>query len=298
MAEQQISNEELEKLQKKLLDMAKVIKNIFEENQFKYFILGGTLLGAVRHKGFIPWDDDFDFVMPRKDYEQFLQIIDSYLPDEYGVIHYKRKECQDNPDIKKVMLHSAKIIDLNSYLYTEKNGEILKRNVFIDIIPLDGIPNGKVKEIIYRLKIYIRLFSLKIARINDETYFNNGYIGNNKFKKFAYKTVKALKIGKNRDSIAALEKFDKTLAENDYNKCNKVSNILGGHGLFKETFYRKDIEDGKSYNFEDTTFIGPQNYNVILTKMYGSDYNIIPPENSPIRQCKHSIKIEISNGER
>ena len=298
MAEQQISNEELEKLQKKLLDMAKVIKNIFEENQFKYFILGGTLLGAVRHKGFIPWDDDFDFVMPRKDYEQFLQIIDSYLPDEYGVIHYKRKECQDNPDIKKVMLHSAKIIDLNSYLYTEKNGEILKRNVFIDIIPLDGIPNGKVKEIIYRLKIYIRLFSLKIARINDETYFNNGYIGNNRLKKFAYKTVKALKIGKNRDSIAALEKFDKTLAENDYNKCNKVSNILGGHGLFKETFYRKDIGDGKSYNFEDTTFIGPQNYNVILTKMYGNDYNIIPPENSPIRQCKHSIKIEINNGEK
>lgn len=294
MVEQQISNEELRKLQEKLLDMAKIVKKILEENQLKYFILGGTLLGAVRHKGFIPWDDDFDFVMPRRDYEKFLQIIDKYLPKEYGVIYYKRKKCQENPNMKKLMLHWAKIIDLNSYLYTEKNGEILKRNVFIDIIPLDGIPNGRIKEVIYRLKIYIKLFSLKIAKINDETYFNNGYKGSNKLKKFAYKIVKTLKIGRNKNSIAELEKFDKALAENDYSKCEKISNILGGHGLFEETFYRTDIGDGQSYNFEDTTFIGPKNYDAILTKMYGKDYNIIPPEDSPIRQCKHAVKIEIN----
>ena len=298
MTEQQISNEELEKLQKKLLDMAKVIKNIFEKNHLQYFILGGTLLGAIRHKGFIPWDDDFDFVMPRKDYERFLKIADSELPKGYGIIHYTRKECQENINIRKTLMHFAKVIDSSSYLYTEKNGEILKRNIFIDIIPLDGIPNGKIMQLTYKLKIYQRSFSLKIARVHDGNYFDHGYKGKSSLKKIAYKVIKFLNIGKNKDSIVELEKFDKALAENDYEKCDKISNILGGHGFFKETFYRKDMGEGRYYDFEDTSFIGPQNYNAILTQMYGKDYNVIPSEDSPIRLCKHSIKIEINDGEK
>lgn len=298
MEQQQISESELKKLQEKLLSMAKILKEIFEEEHLQYFMLGGTLLGAIRHKGFIPWDDDLDFVMPRKDYEKFLKIVDSKLPKGYGIIHYSRKKCQENPDIKRVMLHSAKMIDLNSYLYTEKNGEILKRNIFIDIIPLDGIPNGRIKQILHKFKIYRQLFLLKIARVNDESYFSNGYKGNSTLKRLAYKIIKFLKIGKNKDSIVQLKKFDRTLAENDYEECDKISNILGGHGLFKEIFCRKDMGKGKQYNFEDTSFIGPENYDAILTKMYGKDYNVIPPENSPIRLCKHSIKIEINDGEK
>ena len=62
------------------LEMVKLFKNICEANNLKYFASGGTLIGAVRHNGFIPWDDDIDLMMPREDYEKFLDIAQNYLP--------------------------------------------------------------------------------------------------------------------------------------------------------------------------------------------------------------------------
>ena len=70
--EKKISLEEIHKIE---LDIMDYIHKICEENQIRYYLVGGTLIGAIRHKGFIPWDDDMDIDMPRKDYERFKQVL-------------------------------------------------------------------------------------------------------------------------------------------------------------------------------------------------------------------------------
>ena len=67
-------------LQTEELKVMKIIKEICEKENIRYFMIGGTLLGAIRHSGFIPWDDDVDLAMPRKDYERFLEVSNKYLP--------------------------------------------------------------------------------------------------------------------------------------------------------------------------------------------------------------------------
>ena len=72
------NNNPLRKLQLAELEILKFLVKICEENNIRYYISGGTYLGAVRHKGFIPWDDDVDIAMPRKEYERFLEIFKNY----------------------------------------------------------------------------------------------------------------------------------------------------------------------------------------------------------------------------
>ena len=76
---------DLKKIQKIELDMLKVFHSICIENKLRYYAVGGTLLGAVRHKGFIPWDDDIDLAMPRTDFEKFIEIAHEVLPANLGL---------------------------------------------------------------------------------------------------------------------------------------------------------------------------------------------------------------------
>ena len=76
-------------LQTEELKVMKIIKEICEKENIRYFMIGGTLLGAIRHSGFIPWDDDVDLAMPRKDYERFLEVSNKYLPSNIFVQNFR-----------------------------------------------------------------------------------------------------------------------------------------------------------------------------------------------------------------
>ena len=84
-----MSKHELSKLQEAELDIFKEFIRICQENHLRYFICGGSFLGAIRHKGFIPWDDDIDVAMPRPDFEIFLQIAPRLLPEDLYLSTYK-----------------------------------------------------------------------------------------------------------------------------------------------------------------------------------------------------------------
>lgn len=128
----------LKEVKQTALSILSYIDNICGEHQLRYSIYYGTLLGAVRHEGFIPWDDDIDIVMPRNDYQIFLNIIRN--DDRYLLLDYKSR-----PNYRYTF---TKIVDPNTrarslQYFSEEDSEY---GVFIDIFPMDGVPENKVER--------------------------------------------------------------------------------------------------------------------------------------------------------
>ena len=128
--------DELREIQLKELALLKEVKRICKKYRLRYFLCGGTLLGAVRHQGFIPWDDDIDIMMPREDYEQFIRMASEEWQDYYYT-NSARPDC-----ITHVVDKKTTIIRTNCM-------KERRENLCIDIFPLDGMPKSAVGRIIY-----------------------------------------------------------------------------------------------------------------------------------------------------
>lgn len=137
----------MNELQECLLEMLKEFVRVCNKNDLQYFLIGGTALGAVRHKGFIPWDDDIDVAMPRKDYEKFLKL-QSEFADKYFIQSFRTD--------KKYILNYAKLRNSNT-TYIENFYATMQINhgVWIDIFPLDGMSkkNKNPKSLAYKVRI-------------------------------------------------------------------------------------------------------------------------------------------------
>lgn len=129
----------MNEIQKKLLEIAREYIDVCEKLNLKYFASGGTALGAMRHKGFIPWDDDMDFQMPRKDYEIFVKEAQKYFPCNLFV--------QTHDTDKKYLMPFAKIRDSRTTAIDKYYSKLkINQGLWIDIFPLDDLPTN-VKKI-------------------------------------------------------------------------------------------------------------------------------------------------------
>ncbi len=139
-----IYGEELQKIQLEILD---VVVAFCEENNISYWLDSGTLLGAIRHKGYIPWDDDIDIGMLRPDYDRFLSTFNSAFEN------YKVYSIENNPDFYYA---HAKVLDLNTTLYEpDRNGNKLSIN--IDVFVYDNVPDAKTANWLYKKRDIYRL---------------------------------------------------------------------------------------------------------------------------------------------
>lgn len=274
--------EKLRKLQLAELDILEQIIKILEENKLRYFMMGGTLLGAVRHNGFIPWDDDIDIGMPREDYEKFLDIVYNNLKEPYSVDYYKfaenKKEYISNY-IPKIQNNNFKI---------KNNTAIISREIsaWIDIFPLDGMPNNKIKRNMHKMHLLYRRLLLKYSEfskiVNQET--KNRPI---------HETIliyigKIINFEKILNTYKCLEKLDKVMKKYKYEESKYVVNFMGAY-KFKEMFEKTIYDETQDYKFEKFTLKGPKNYDFVLKQLYG-DYMKIPKKED---QNKH--KSEINN---
>ena len=133
-----MDNQILRKVQLTQLEIAKEFKRICEENNLIYMMESGTLLGAVRHKGFIPWDDDLDMSMPRDDYEKFLSIANEIIDPKYEIVNWREESAYAHP--------FCKIIKKNTVYKEEKDGaKDSKNGIYIDIFPYDVYPDDLKK---------------------------------------------------------------------------------------------------------------------------------------------------------
>lgn len=131
-----MNNEELHKLHNEELNILKLVVRFCDENHIQYFLTAGSLLGAVRHKGFIPWDDDLDISMPRDDYERFLSIAANKL-DKCLYLHCNNTDTEYWLPFAKVRMNDTEFVEPTIEKIQTHKG------IFIDIFPLDNAKKQK-----------------------------------------------------------------------------------------------------------------------------------------------------------
>lgn len=246
---------DIKKCHELLLELGKDFHRICSENGIKYYMLGGSMLGAVRHKGFIPWDDDMDFGIPRDDYEKFKNIAPNFLMTNHTL-------CLrgDNPylcaDTIKIMDNRTQIRIVQST--DEYSGGI---GVFIDVFPLDET------NMTWKTKLRYRLFTI----VNAINYANRTEDSHRPFyKKVISKIIKAMPFINNKTMAIIDDALIKHQVKGDY-----FANYYGAWGL-KEFVPKYIFGNPVLYDFEDTKFYGveyPDNY----LKLLYNDYMKMPP---------------------
>ncbi len=253
-----MENSSIEELKNVELEILKNFIEICNKLNLTYYLDCGTLLGAIRHKGFIPWDDDIDVIMPRPDYDEFMQKAGELLKPEYFLQNY-------NTD-KQFQQAFSKIRDSRTtFIEKEIINLDINHGIYIDIFPLDGYnpeneeQNKKNEENFYllRLQTQRRFEGFKILPEKQE-----------KFK------ISDKKYGKMTNYELNIEK-EKIAKQYDYDKCKYVksyySDFADNTPIPKEIF-----EKGELKPFESIMANVPQGYDEYLERLYG-DYMKLPP---------------------
>lgn len=256
MAEEIKIDETTRKVQLKCLDALIEVRRICEKYNIKYYLVGGTALGAIRHKGFIPWDDDVDVGMPRKDYNKFVEICKEELAPMYTL--------QTSENMNKIVFPYTKI-RVNDTLYKE---EVLQHinmhhGIFIDIFPLDNIPNNNILRGIqkYGMKFtnVIRFSKILIAEKNNKNFY---------IKLFISKLYPDLFVRWQYHFFMNLANKKETVM---------IGNLVGAYSYEKEAFKKSVFGEGEKVVFEKEYFTVPKQTKEFLKGIYGPDYNQLPP---------------------
>lgn len=270
-----IMNTELSELQQAGLGILKEIDKICKKHNLTYYIYGGSLLGAYRHQGFIPWDDDVDIAMPRSDYEKF-KLYQNELPEYMFLdsIRYKGHQWTAEHVIDKRMKIEV--------------GHGLKRvimNAWVDILIIEGVPNPrtlhyKIYSFIYltaRLLYKFSNFSNEVDMERKRTRIESLCI---KFAKFAHieKIVNQQLAGRYLDWVSRRYNAD---------RCDYVA-TLGGALKMDETMPKKWFGNSRYFQFEDMTLLGMDETEKFLTKIYGPNYMTPPPVD---KRNQHNVRI-------
>ena len=176
-----ISDEDMKVL---ALTMLKDVAKFCDDHNIKYYLCGGTLLGAVRHKGFIPWDDDIDIMMPRPDYLRFLELYNGTNP-RYVVKGIENDDRYWRPFAKVFDLHT----ELDEPIYNVKG---LTNHVFLDVFPVDGIPDDTFTRIkrFREQEILSKLCSAAVMNYKSSTVYAGKMDVKSKIKLFIRNTIK------------------------------------------------------------------------------------------------------------
>ncbi len=266
----------LNKLQTAELEILKEFINICERNDLRYFLIGGSFLGAVRHKGFIPWDDDVDVAMPRPDYEEFLNIAPALLPDNLYLSTYKLGK--EHYILGAVIYNKKKEFTLNNAAKQMQTG------AWLDISMLDGAPDPGIKRRVFGIRYMYRRMMFQFAHFDEVV---NQNIDRPWYERAAIRFAKITNIEKRLDPIKVGDKFDKLLKSNSYDDSSNVANFVGRVKM-NEILPKEVYGEGTDYEYEGMLVKGPDQANEYLTHFYG-DYMSPPP---PDQRNRHNVKEE------
>lgn len=264
----------LSKLQEEELKIFKVFIDICNRNDLTYMICGGSFLGAVRHKGFIPWDDDIDVAMPRPDFEKFIQIAPALLPDNLYLSTYKL-------GAEHITL-VAMIINKNKRFTLNNSTKQMKTGAWMDILVIDGAPKPGLRRKIFGIcYMYYRM-------MNQFAHFDEIVNLNKKrpwYENIAIKFAQLTKIEKRLNSIKIGDGFHKFLKKNSYQTSAYVATFMGAAKM-NEILPKEVYGIGAEYEYEGMVVKGPDKYDDYLSHFYG-DYMTPPPID---QRNRHNVK--------
>ena len=253
---------EIDEMRQRLLSMAEYLQNICKENGLKMFLSGGTLLGAVRHKGFIPWDDDIDVHMPRPDYDRLIKIF----KEKENIGKYKLLSHELND---KYVYTFAKLVDDDTLLIEDDIYSGVDMGLYLDIFPIDGLGDDIAtaeKQMKKMNKYLVMNYALLVKPWRKKCTF---------FKNFAIELMRcAVKIyGINR-----LHKKIRKLAKSlPYEQCEYVGEYIDQVGSNRIVRRSEVYGDSVDMQFEGLKLPAPVGWDKYLTQFYG-DYMQLPPE--------------------
>ena len=253
-------------LQSKLLEMFAWLTSFLEKNQIRYYAMGGTALGAARHGGFIPWDDDIDICIPRKDYERLINLLRE--PIDHYVI-----ETSDSED-KDFIYNFAKFYDTNTTL-TEELRRDITRGVYIDIFPLDGLGNTLEEAICYykkidRMNMLLAMISCKFRK--DRAFLKNIAVAIGRLIPISPKWL--------------IKKIHNQCRQRNFDDYKYVTNCMSTYRT-KEILDKSILGVPKTYNFENMQIKGPEYMDRYLSSIYHNWRDLPPLEK---RHTAHDFK--------
>ncbi len=261
---------EVSDLQGRIKECMLLLHEVFSARGLRYYLIGGSMLGAVRHKGFIPWDDDIDIAMPRKDYELLRRNCKEWLPGYMELVDF-----EVDPEYRP---HFAKIQDARTTLIEDATRNFAG-GVYIDIFPFDGVPAGKISR-----WWHIKRFDFW-HRINYFLY-RDPYKHGRGLSSWLPRLIQW--VFKRRNVHRKLERI---MQECDF----ETSAYVSHHNNQSPTHYfRKEvIGTPKLYEFEDSRLYGVECPDSYLTEYYGATYMQLPPEHKRIQHRHYYLNLQM-----
>lgn len=270
------------------LDMLKELDRVCNKSGIPYFLVGGSLIGAIRHNGFIPWDDDIDVGMLRNDYDNFKIACKKELCSDFSLYDWDIDKASSVPFLKMK-------IKGTHYKEAMSSGTKVNDEIFIDIFPLDNAPDSRIKQLIHG---GISLLLKKIILLKGGFNIDGGVI----FKKLVYFPLRCAA------SLIKMDTWKKYFIANAqryrFEDTSLVVNICGAYSYQRELKKKIYFENLSSHIFETISVSIPSEYDVYLTEVYG-DYMQPPPKEQ--RTSRHNIlyvdlggykpKNKLSNGD-
>lgn len=257
-----MKTEDLEKLHGHLLSALLEVDRICRAHGIRYFITGGTMLGAVRHKGFIPWDDDLDVAMRRDEYEKFLAAARSDLSARF-FLQTNRTDAQYALPFCKLRVNGTRFINAGELPQDIHHG------AFIDVFPMDAAPAGKLARLVHDKTVYF----MKMALLARSRFDPRGTVGGAKQLVF-----KVLRVLVKPFALATLSRWtERAMRAWEGKPTEWVVNHCGTYGYRREAVPAAFLEAFVELPFEGHAVFTLKDWDAYLTQIYG-DYMQPPPE--------------------
>lgn len=264
-------------VQEKILEIFKEIVKVCNKYDIPYYAIGGTCLGAVRHKGFIPWDDDMDIAIPIEDIDRFIKIAKKELPEYLYIYTGKDRKRYDSVFIK-ICDRRTTFIEKVHYNFHETY-----KGVFVDVMPLAGIPEPGIRRIIFYKKLKIMLSLNTLLRMPSSIYVRW-------IPKFFTKFLYPLRIVLPYNFF--LNRVYHIYNKYPYRTCKYTGYVWSLKDVEKLTFPKEWFGHGINLPFEDIVISCPLHYSKYLQDQFGN-YMELPPENE--RKQIHEGIIDLNN---
>lgn len=274
---------DLSKLHDVLMNIAAAFADVCHRLGLRYYLAEGSLLGAVRHGGIIPWDDDMDFVMPRPDYDRFLREAPALLPEDFRLTTYEN----GNGGLRWFF----KLEDLRTSVLCEAQKEQSVLPAWVDVFPLDGLPDSSVLRKWANFRILVRRALMQFSQF--EKTVNVKKQNRPLHERILIGVGKRISLEKVLDTRSLMRGLDRMLRKYPFDRKKYCINAASAYKS-RATMPREWYGQGREYPFGPLRLTGPDHPECILRQLYG-DYQTLPPEEQ--RNIHHTRLLDMGEND-